>query len=104
MKVESSGFDDELGKGCMEKSNQVHYVLTWSMVTEMGKDRCMIMSLLGPAKFAMLWLPMRCVEEEVRYMCLTFGGKVELTIKLGYHYAMVFEAPYTRSTIKGNKC
>ena len=22
------------------------------MVTEMGKDRCMIMSLLGPAKFA----------------------------------------------------
>lgn len=53
MKVESSGFDDELGKGCMEKSNQVHYVFSMMMmVTEMGKDRCMIMSLLGPAKFA----------------------------------------------------
>lgn len=45
---------------------------------------------------------MRCVEEEVRYMCLTFGGKVELTYKLGHcHYAMVFKALPLEETAKG---
>lgn len=37
----------------MEKSNQVHQVFSMmTMVTEMGKGRCVIMSLLGPAEFA----------------------------------------------------
>lgn len=73
-----------------------------TMVTEMGKGRCVIMSLLGPAEFAIPISFQRDVLRKKLDICVWhLVEKLNWCINCHYHYAMVFKALALEETAKG---